>query len=142
MHEINEPDIEITKVLTSEDPTTAGSTVTFDIVITNTGDTTLTDVDVSDTFETAYLDFVSASITGTVNEGAGTIFWDNIETNATGGTFDPTESITITLTFTATAPTPPADRAENCADVYAEQGTVSDGTTKGEVYYNGWEDSI
>jgi uncharacterized repeat protein (TIGR01451 family) len=127
--EINEPGIEITKSLTSSDPTTVGSTVTFDIVVTNTGGTTLTDVDVSDTFDTAYLDFVppASPAQTSYDETLGTINWDNIEGNAPGGTFDPSESITITVTFTATASTPDADRADNCASVDAESDTVSDG---------------
>jgi len=119
------PGIEIKKVLTSSDPTTVGSTVTFQIEIKNTGSTTLTDVDVSDTFDTAYLDFVSANPAETsMNEMAGTITWDNLEVYAPGGDgFDPTESIVITVTFTATATTPDPTKANNCASVSAKYGT-------------------
>lgn len=110
----------IAKTLTSADPTVVGANVTFSIVVTNYTNGRLTSVTVDDVFDTAYLDFVTASITpAAVNEGAGTIQWTGLEASAPGGQFDEGESITITVTFLATAATPDPVRAVNAASVTA-----------------------
>ena len=132
---IGSPDIEIEKRNTSPDPTTIGAGVAFTIVITNTGDVALTDVDISDTFDTIPLSFDSASLAPTtIYEPGGTLTWETIEGLAPGGTFDPGETIVITTTFTTHAATAPlGQKAQNIALVAAESGTVLDGPTVAEV---------
>ncbi|MCB0217180.1 MAG: hypothetical protein KDH92_11120 [Chloroflexi bacterium] len=128
------PRLEIDKQLATEDPTTVGSTVSFTVTLHNAGTAVLTDVDVSDTFDTAYLDFLSASLApSAVNEGAGTLAWQNVESSAPGGTFDPGEDIVILVDFTATAATPDPVKAKNNASASAEAGTILTGTATAQV---------
>ena len=131
------PGISIIKRLTSPDPTTVGATVTFELVVSNTGNTVLTDVDVADSYSTIPLDFLSASLAPTANnDGAGTISWNNLEGAAPGGTFDPGESILIIVRFRAMASTVDPVKAQNQASVAAVGGTVLAGPAQASVEIN------
>ncbi|MCE7938533.1 MAG: DUF11 domain-containing protein [Chloroflexi bacterium CFX6] len=131
------PALRITKALTTDNPTTVGSLVVFEVKVFNVGNVPLTDVDVSDAYLTAFLDFTSSvPAPTTVNEAAGLLTWDNVETHAPGGTFDPGEAVTLTVTFTAVAPTPDPDRARNSARATALGGTVVVGPETAEVEIN------
>jgi uncharacterized repeat protein (TIGR01451 family) len=127
------PGIVIRKVLRSADPAFVGSTVVFDIVVFNTGDTALTDVDITDFYSQAYLAFQSATIPPTSVAPPGTLSWNNIESNAPGGSFDPGEQILITVRFTALANTPDGQRASNRARVTALGGLVSNGPSMADL---------
>ncbi len=97
------PEVSITKVRTSSSPILVGDLVTFTLYITNTGDTTLSTVPVTDTYNTSYLNFVSASITpDNSDDGSSTdgdIQWDNV------GPLAPGASTTIEVTFEGVAST-------------------------------------
>ena len=47
----------------------------------------------------------------TVDEAIGQLVWDNVETSAPGGSFDPGETVLLTVNFNALAATPDPDRA-------------------------------
>ncbi len=131
---IVEPDITVDKELATADPTTVGSTVAFTLTVRNSGTMVLTDVDLTDSFDTDYLDYLSASLApDVIDEGAGNLVWQDIETEAPGGTFDPGEEIEIVVSFTATDPTPDPVKAENTAFVSAESGTVLGGPVSDDV---------
>ncbi len=132
-----QPRIAVAKRLTSPDPTTVGATVSFDVVVSNTGNTVLTDVDLADSYMTVPLDFQSASLAPTANnDAAGTIAWDNLEAAAPGGTFDPGESILLSVRFLATAGTADPAKAVNRANVAALAGTLLDGPAAAQVEIN------
>jgi len=92
---ITDPKVAITKTRTSADGIIqAGEDVTFTLVVTNTGDTTLTTVPVEDTYDATYLTFASAS-PGQSSATPGTVRWNNV------GTLAPSASATVTVTLTA-----------------------------------------
>ncbi|NCC51158.1 MAG: DUF11 domain-containing protein, partial [Spartobacteria bacterium] len=94
-----------------------GETISFDLLITNTGDVQLVVIPVVDTFDNAYLNFLNAIPPADSND-TGIIYWDDVGTLAVGS------STTLVVNFTAqastlsiaktntaeTAPTTPADR--------------------------------
>ena len=77
----------------------AGQTTTFDIRVTNSGDTTLTTVPLTDTYDSARLAYVSA-VPCENTSSAGTAHWDNL------GTLRPGQSTTVTATFRALSSCP------------------------------------
>jgi hypothetical protein len=81
-----------------------GETVTFQITVTNTGDVELATVPVEDTYEIAYLSYVSSVPESDDNDNDGTINWANIGPLPVGA------STQIVATFTAFASTLGADR--------------------------------
>lgn len=93
---IDNPQLSIAKTRTSPlgVPVYVGNTVTFSIVVTNTGNTTATTVPLVDTYSEYNLSFVSASPAPT-SGGGGQINWANI------GPITPGNNATINLTFTA-----------------------------------------
>jgi len=129
--------LRIQKRLTTPDPTVVGASVQFELTLTNAGGTVLTDVDITDTFETEFLDFVSASLAQTgVNEAIGIITWNNVEGSAPGGSFDPGEGIVITVNFTAMAVTNDPAKADNSASATADGGAVTAGPAGAAVEIN------
>ncbi len=103
---ITQPAVLVTKTLVGNDVyVPLNGQVTYRITVKNTGDTVLETVPVTDTFPTAYLDYVSATVSPTaVNEGAGTISW----TDLTGsGSLSPGNTVSVDVTFKATASSSP-----------------------------------
>jgi uncharacterized repeat protein (TIGR01451 family) len=80
-------------------PAIIGETVTFDILVTNTGDVALVTVPVEDTYETTYLTYVSSVPASDDNTDDGTINWADIGPLPVGA------STTIVATFTGAADT-------------------------------------
>ncbi|MEZ4707410.1 MAG: SdrD B-like domain-containing protein [Caldilineaceae bacterium] len=85
-----------------------GDTVIFELTITNTGTVTVTELDLSDTFDAAYLQFSSASITPDTT-GAGTLNWVGDSVAGTGSLLSqlplgPGDSFVVTVEFVATKP--------------------------------------
>ncbi|MCO6449869.1 MAG: carboxypeptidase regulatory-like domain-containing protein, partial [Caldilineales bacterium] len=99
--EIAEPGVQIVKILQTPADGIAfvGDPVSFDIVVTNSGDTALTTVVLTDTFDTAFLSFNNASSAPNSTTPAGTLTWNNI------GSIAANTSVTITVNFTAIAST-------------------------------------
>ncbi len=90
-------------------------TVRFSIVVTNTGATTLQTVPLTDTYNTTYLTYQSATPASNDNTDDGTINWSNIANAAGGGSIAPGATRTITVTFKAKAPTLPGGNTTNQA---------------------------
>ena len=75
--------------------------------MTNTGDTLLSNVTLTGTFDTLYLDFVSAGISpGSSNEAQGTLLWSDLAQTLRDRTLDPGESLALTVNFVAVGKTP------------------------------------
>ncbi|MCR4406933.1 MAG: cohesin domain-containing protein [Anaerolineae bacterium] len=93
----------LSKTRISPSPVPVGGTVSFNITITNNGETAITLLPLEDSYDPAYLDYVSASpAPNSVNETTGTLGWNNL---APAGGLLPGQSVTITLNFTALAST-------------------------------------
>jgi len=95
---ITAPSLSITKTRTSPALTSPGEVVSFDIVIRNTGDTTLAHVPLDDVYDDAALQFDSSLPVATTS-GGGSIAWDDI--TASLGDIAPSASATVTVEFIA-----------------------------------------
>ncbi len=91
----SDPDFAISKTRLTTSPVGVGQTVDFQIAMTNTSGTALTTIPLTDTFDSNFLAFSSATSTpDTVN--ASQLLWNNIGPLAVG------QSVTLTVQFTAT----------------------------------------
>jgi uncharacterized repeat protein (TIGR01451 family) len=97
------PSISVTKTLVTpaDGLAVVGELLQYTVQVTNTGNTTLGTVALSDTFPAANLVFVSASVAPTTS-GAGSLTWANV------GPLTQGQSTTLTLNFTALASAAPA----------------------------------
>lgn len=111
---VREAVLQITKTDTP-DPNTVGSTLTYEVVVTNTGSSTATNVVISDTLPTG-LTLVSSSITTGTTTDAGNTVTGNIATLGVGESATITIQATINENFTGTTlsntATANADEAE------------------------------
>ena len=98
---ITNPHVSVAKVLASGQNgfVRVGDPVSYVITVTNNGDTTMTTVPLTDTFDSAHLTFVSAS-PAPDSTGVGTLTWNDL-TGA--GTLAPGQTVSVTVTFTASA---------------------------------------
>jgi uncharacterized repeat protein (TIGR01451 family) len=119
--------IDVTKTLTSVNPVQVGGGVTFQIVVTNTGAYSLTNVSLADTYDPAVLNFTSAGLAPSdIDEGIGIILWEGLLPSPDGGdvgVWDSGESLTLTVSFTARA----QPSAENCAIAIADVALGEEG---------------
>jgi uncharacterized repeat protein (TIGR01451 family) len=83
---------------TDDTPFAVGDTVNFTIRITNTGETTIVELPLVDTYETTYLEYVSAT-PAPDQTTPGSITWNDL--TRTAGNLSPGESISISVVFTA-----------------------------------------
>lgn len=109
-----------------------GSLVPFQIRVTNTGQSTYTNVVFNDSYSTSYLDYVSIfgvksggvsiNLSGiaVVNEVAGTIQFLNLAAGNALGALGPGQNYTLTSNFLARAP---INRTDNCVSVSATDGS-------------------
>jgi uncharacterized repeat protein (TIGR01451 family) len=114
----------ITKTRTSGSPVAVGQVVTFEIVIENSGGITLTNISLTDTYDTTVLDYASASLApdGTVDDGE--LHWSDV----TGvGVLGIGEKLTVTVRFTATA------AAQNTVNMAVASATDNQGDPVPEV---------
>lgn len=96
---ITAPAVQISKVRTSPALTSPGETVSFDIIVANSGDTTLTVVPVTDDYDEAVLAFNSANVAPSVATVPGELEWDDITTSL--GDIAPGTFVTLSVDFTA-----------------------------------------
>ena len=99
--ELEIPSYSLTKVLTSPmgRPALVGEVVKFDLIVTNTGPIGLDPVALSDTYDTNYLSFLSATLAPEAPVIPGTLNWTNVGLLAAG------QSVTVAVEFEATAST-------------------------------------
>ncbi len=90
----------LTKTLTSANPVYVGQSVIYEIMVVNTGTTTLLTVPLTDTYDATYLSYNSATPAPDTT-AAGQLNWTNIGPIAAGG------QTVVTVTFTALAPVSP-----------------------------------
>lgn len=122
--------IQTTKLLTSGSPTAEGSFVTFSVTVKNNGNVNLTNLNVTDTYDTTYLTFLSANPAPT-NANAGTLTWTNLQElsgDGSPGIWEPGRTRVISLTFVASKAT--LTNTENCAQSTA-LGPSSENLTSG-----------
>jgi uncharacterized repeat protein (TIGR01451 family) len=119
------PEYTVTKTRTSPDFVQPGEQVTFQIVVTNTGNTDIVTATLRDLYDTTYLsygfagNFSTPASNDNVNDGQ--IDWTDV---TGGGSLAPGASITVTVRFTAVTSTdpitgPPPKRTVNTALVLA-----------------------
>jgi uncharacterized repeat protein (TIGR01451 family) len=96
-----------------------GEALQYAVQVINTGNTVLNTIGLTDTFPTADLTFVNASVAPNSTLPAGTLTWTNV------GPLSPGQSITITLNFTALSTAAPA---VNSATANAGGGVTSTDT--------------
>lgn len=118
------PDLSLSKTLVREGAAADGivrvdQPVSYTIAITNTGSTALTSVPLSDTYDPAYLEFVSAD-PAPDQTAEGALAWNDLTGD---GSLAPGESLTVLVTFRAIASTAnqPAQQTINVAVVEGAQ---------------------
>ena len=115
------PGIALAKVLESNDPAYVAELVTFTIRITNTGNTTLLTVPLTDTYDAAYLTFVSATPQpNVVMTDTGQLVWYDLTgppPHGFGVVFPPLTIVSVQVVLRAIHYTPEGVKAENRAEV-------------------------
>ncbi|MBN2027895.1 MAG: DUF11 domain-containing protein [Actinobacteria bacterium] len=116
---ITDPELSLEKSLASGQPDTieVGDTVTFRVVIENTGDTVMDVVPLADVYEADKLEFISASIPPDA-QAAGTLTWNDLTVSE--GDLAPGGSFELLLTFRALAV------ADSTTDTAALSGAVDE----------------
>ncbi len=106
----------ISKQIVGATQVKVGDVLTYTIRITNTGNTVLNTVPLTDTYTTDYMDFVSAvPVPDKVDEAAGFAHWADLTLSL--GNIQPGESLTVTTVMKASAVTPKGIAANNRATV-------------------------
>jgi len=95
---LTNPHVRIAKVLRGDTLVPLGSLVTYTVTVTNDGDTVLTSLPLSDTYDAGALRFVSATSTPDAT-GTGTLSWNNL----LSGGLAPGDSVSRDVTFKAIA---------------------------------------
>lgn len=103
---VTNPKLSITKTRTSGSPAAMGSTVSFDIVVTNTGTTSITTLPLNDSFNTCLS--YSSAVPAADGAGSGLLLWNNLGPLGVGA------NKSITVNFTVVGACNPAT---NTADV-------------------------
>jgi len=115
------PGVALTKNLESDDPAYVAELVTFTIRITNTGNTTLVTVPLTDTYDTAYFTFVSANPQpDVVLADTGQLVWYDLTgppPHGFGVVFPPPTIVSVQVVLRAIHYTPEGVQAENAAIV-------------------------
>jgi uncharacterized repeat protein (TIGR01451 family) len=98
--DVTDPSVAITKSLAKGQPHTVGlgDRIRYTIVVTNTGDTSLVTVPLTDTYDRSALQYVSASPAPQATAPAGTLGWTDL---SGADVLAPGKSITVALTFKA-----------------------------------------
>ncbi len=123
VEEIN-PALTISKGVVTASPVRPGETVAFTITLKNTGDTPITTLPLTDTYQSEYLSYVSTSpdndgVDTTTQSGVGTITWTDL-TTSTCTDLDLNETCVVTINFLAVKDTGDLDN-----DVTVNVATVS-----------------
>jgi choice-of-anchor A domain-containing protein/uncharacterized repeat protein (TIGR01451 family) len=116
---ITNPELTVTKTLTSPAGGTAaiGEAVSYQIIIENTGNTSVNTLPLQDVFSDFCLEFVSASTTPDAT-GAGLLSWNNLAMTP----LLPTQAIILTVNFTAKNDCAPAENTATVEFAIDENG--------------------
>jgi len=96
-------DFALSKVRTTESPVAVGGTVSFDVTVVNTGQTSITVLPLEDSYDPTYLGYQSAlPAPNSIDETTGTLRWNDLTSS---GALLPGQSVVVTLNFTALAST-------------------------------------
>ncbi len=131
---ITNPGVEVIKTLITpaSGQTLVGDPVTFQIVIRNTGDTTLTHLPLTDTYETSCLAYVPTSASPEESStGVGAIYWNDL-TASFGQDLAPGESFTVTVPFDTVGSCHPTTNAAT-VDGEDENGDTVSGSDTADV---------
>ncbi len=113
------PILSVEKMPVSGNPAYQGDVITYQINITNLGNTKLMRIPLYDTFETSCLDFVSAyPVQDAYDETAGTIHWENLTT------LEPRQSTIVTVNYVAIASDDSVRQSANVIDAEDEFGNL------------------
>ena len=91
-------DYSLTKTTITPSPVRLGTTISFSIRITNTGSTYLKTLPLIDTYDKAYISYVSSVPASVDNANDGTINWTDL---LSGGSLAPGASVQVLTTFTS-----------------------------------------
>jgi len=91
--------VELVKTLNTLAPVRPGTPISFTIRITNTGETVIATLPLTDVYNSAYLGFVNAIPTAEDNIDDGVINWSNLTT--TLGDLNPGDSVAVVVNFMA-----------------------------------------
>ncbi len=125
---ITNPGVEVIKTLItpSSGQTLVGDPVTFQIVIRNTGDTTLTHLSLDDTYDSSCLAYVTGSASPNESStGADSIHWNDL-TASFGQDLAPGESFTVTVPFNTVGSCHPTTNAATVDGEDENGDSVSD----------------
>ena len=90
----------VVKTALTPGPLNAGDEALFEIQVENVGTNTLDPVHLLDEFDTVAFNFVTSSIPESMlDEPGGMLTWSNLETFASGGSFDPGDMIVFTTRY-------------------------------------------
>ncbi|MBP9072110.1 MAG: DUF11 domain-containing protein, partial [Caldilineaceae bacterium] len=112
--------VAVEKVILSATPAYLTERITYSIRITNTGNTVLTKVPLTDIYERPYLTYANAvptpdRVIPNATATTGNLVWDDITTYF--GDLQPGQMVSLTVEMTATAVTPSNNPASNSAAV-------------------------
>ncbi len=111
---VTSPALQITKTIftPANGKALVGDTVTYKIVIANTGDTRIDVLPLDDTYDGTILQYVTATVAPT-SSSSGSLHWDDLTTAL--GDVAPGNSVQLTVTFTAIGSTHGADSINTAA---------------------------
>jgi len=113
------PILNVNKKPISGNPAYQGDVITYQINITNLGNTKLVRIPLYDTFETSCLDFINAyPAQDAYDETAGTIHWENLTA------LEPRQSTMVTVNYMATASDDSVRQSANVIDAEDEFGNL------------------
>lgn len=129
----NTPAIRVEKVLLADAAVQVGDEVAYRITVSNPSDIPLTAIRLSDQYDSAFLQYLSADPAPlTVDEDSGILSWEALEVGLDDGSLDYRDSLDIELRFVALSATTDSP-ARNSASVDANDGTVADGPATVEL---------
>lgn len=115
------------RLANSVEPVLVGDPVTFTIQITNTGDITIVNLPLKDTYNTVYLTYGNATPASVDNNNDGAIDWSNL---APVGGLAPGGKVMVTVVFTANADTTGVTEAPcNVSNKTCNVATIPPGVT-------------